>query len=255
MTFKPSTAIMAGSLAVALIALIAAASLYAQSRQAEAEAAELTKRIAQLEDRLSLADTRLKAAAAGGEVTNEPAAAGGATNPVTAAAESGSDTNRPPRQRESFEERMARMKEEDPEGYEEMIAERMERRERMRYGLAERTASFMDLDTSRMTEDELANHEQLVEKMALVWELTDQFPDPEAPPDREIMREMFGLMREVQPLLDQERTVMIKQLGSDLGYEGREAEEFAAYVEEIIDITSMRSPFSGGRRRGGDQGR
>jgi hypothetical protein len=244
-------------LAVALIALVAAAGLSARSRRAEEKAARLLERVALLEERLSIADSRIKAAGTGAaadeNVEAERSRAGRATNSVDGTAQAGSDTNRPPRQRESFEERMARMKEEDPEGYEEMIAQRLERRERMRYGLAERTASFMDLDTSRMTETELANHEQLVEKMARVWELTDQFPDPDEPPDREIMREMFGIMREVQPMLDQERNVMFKQLGSDLGYEGGEAEEFAAYVEEIIDITSMRSPFSGGRRGGGDR--
>ncbi|MDF7825652.1 hypothetical protein P4B35_16615 [Pontiellaceae bacterium B12227] len=164
-----------------------------------------------------------------------------------------SNTNRPARkQRESFEDRMAKMKAEDPEGYAEMIQKREERSNEMRYALAERTATFMDLDTSNMTEEELANHEMLVSKMAKVWELSDQFQDPEAPPNREAMREMFTEMREVRPLLEVERNVMFKQLGTDLGYEGEDTEAFATHLQEIIEATSVQMP--GGGRGGGDRG-
>ncbi len=154
-------------------------------------------------------------------------------------------------QRESFADRMARMKEEDPEGYEEMIQQRQERQETIRYNLAERTATFMDLDSSNMTEDERANHELLVEKMAKVWTLTEQFQDPETPSDREAMQELFSELRDVRPLMDQERTVMFKQLGTDLGYEGEHAEEFATHVEDIIQATTLQVP---GSRRGSSGG-
>ena len=155
-----------------------------------------------------------------------------------------------PRIRQSWEERMARMKEEDPEGYAEMIQRREERQQEMRYNLAERTATFMDLDTSFMSEEERANHELLVSKMARVWELTDRFQDPEAAPDREATRELFQLTNEVRPLMDQERTVMFKQLGMDLGQNEEEARVFASYVEEIISATTLRMPRGMGRRNG-----
>jgi len=162
-------------------------------------------------------------------------------------------TNAPPRQRESWEDRMARMKEEDPEGYAEMIQRREERQQEMRYNLAERTATFMDLDTANMTKKELANHELLVEKMARIWELSDKFQDPEAAPDREAMRELFGEVRDVRPLMDQEREIMFKQLGTDLGYGKKDAKAFATHVEEIIDATTIQMPRGGGR--GGRGGR
>lgn len=153
-------------------------------------------------------------------------------------------------QRESWEDRMTRMKEEDPEGYEKMIQERGERQQRMRYNLAERTATFMDLDTSTMSEEELAKHEQLVARMAEVWEMSEKFQDPEAAPDREAMREMWRVAREVQPLMRSERNVMLKQLGNEMGYEGKDAEDFASYIDEIYDATSTRSLMPG-RGRGG----
>lgn len=169
-----------------------------------------------------------------------------------------SSTNENARQREprqSFEERMAQLKQEDPEAYAEMIKRREERQTSLRYGLAERTATFMDLDTSLMTEEELANHNLLVEKMARVWELTEAFQNPEAAPDRETMRNMFEAAQEARPLLRNERTVMFKQLGYDLGYEGEDAANLAANIENIIEATNIQMPFGGGRGGGRGDGR
>lgn len=151
---------------------------------------------------------------------------------------------------------MARMKAEDPEGYAEMIKRREEFQEKIKYNMAERTATFMDLDTANMTEEEREIHELLVEKMATIWALTDQFNDPEQPPDRDAMRELFAATREVRPLMEQERTIMFKQLGTDLGYEGTDAQDFATHVEDIISATSLQTimPRGGGRGGGGGGG-
>ena len=160
------------------------------------------------------------------------------------------ETQRPPR--ESWAERMARMKEEDPEGYAEMIKRRTERRDAMRYDLAERTANFMELDTAFMTDAERENHDLLIEKMATVWALTEQFKDPEQPPDRESMRELFGAINEARPLMDAERSTMFRQLADDLGFDGDEAQDFSGYVEDIISTTTIQPPrgMGPGRRPG-----
>lgn len=148
--------------------------------------------------------------------------------------------------RESFQDRMARMKEEDPERYTEMVQRRTERQEQMRYDQASRLAAFMGMDTSTMSAEELANHNLLVDKLSGIWEQTADF-NPEQPPDRESMRSMFESMREIGDLMDQERTVIFKQLGNEVGLNGSEAEDFAAYVESIIDTTTLRMPRGGPR--------
>lgn len=160
------------------------------------------------------------------------------------------ENQRPPR--ESWEDRMARMKAEDPEGYAEMIKQREERRKSMRYDLAERTANFMELDTAFMTDDERGNHELLIGKMSRVWELTEQFQDPEQQPDRETMRELFTAINEARPLMDVERNTMFRQLADDLGFEGEEAQDFSGYVEDIISATTIQPPrgMGPGRRPG-----
>lgn len=155
------------------------------------------------------------------------------------------NNQRPPRQ--SWQERMAQMKEENPEQYAEMVQRRTEFQQRMRNDQFQRLTTLGELDTSNMTPEELANHTALVEKLSAMWEQTGQF-DPENPPNREAMREIFGNMREVGQMMDQERTYMFKQLGTDVGLTGGEADDFAGYVQSIIDATSMRPP------RGGDRG-
>ncbi|MEN7973750.1 MAG: hypothetical protein ABFR47_07945 [Verrucomicrobiota bacterium] len=162
------------------------------------------------------------------------------------------ETQRP--QREGWEERMARIKKEDPEGYADMIKSRTERRQAMRYDLAERMANFLELDTGFMTDSERENHEMLVGKMADVWALTEQLQnrDPEQPPDRETMRELFGTINEARPLMDEERSTMFRQLANDLGFDGEEAQVFSGYVEDIISATTIQRPrgMGPGRRSG-----
>jgi hypothetical protein len=250
---NPRTIIAAVSAIVALVSMVSAARISSQRKAAETEAAALREQIARMEAYVPGADAPLLAA--------YKADPGGTNDLATLQAllaerdaelamlkgnpEAAREERR--KQREPFEDRMAKMKEEDPEAYAEMIQKRQERQESMRYNLAERTATFMDLDTTHMTEEERANHELLVEKMANVWALTEAFQDPEAAPDREAMGELFSEMREVRPLMQAERTIMFKQLGTDLGYEGQDAQDFAAHVEDIIGATTLQMPNTGGR--------
>lgn len=247
---KNTTSIIVGASAlIALVSLVSATSLSSKNKTAKAEILALQEQIVRMEASVP-------------DAASEPEivylTSNGDTNEVTALktqlAEKDaqlenvqSRTNRPPRQRESWEDRIAKMKEEDPEGYAEMVQRRQERQEEMRYDLAERTATFLDLDTSNMTEEERANHDLLVEKMARVWELSDAFQDPEATPDRDTMREMFTTINETRPLMDQERSVMFKQLASEIGYTGDDSAAFAEHIEKIIDATTVQMPRGGGR--------
>lgn len=256
-----------GALLLALVCIAMAMGSSKAKHAAEAEAYELREQIARMKAYVPDMDAELLPQTTPAEINTDDvdelkAMLANKNAEVQklltqlAASQSNSNTNRPPRrERQSWEERITKMKEEEPERYAEMVKRREEMQQQMRYGLAERTATFMDLDTSNMNEEELANHQQLVDKMARVWELTAQMQDPESPPDREVMREMFNEMRNVRPMLDMERDVMLKQLGTDLGYESEDAEAFATHINDILDATSIRMPSGrGGGGRGGSQG-
>lgn len=245
--------VVAVSVLLAVVSIGSAMKQSSQKKAAKAEITALREQIARMGGKLSDTDAPDSRPIDGStnEIQALQALLAEKEVELTALTTSTTTTNAPRRQRESWEDRMAKMKTEDPEGYAEMIQRREERQQEMRYNLAERTATFMDLDTANMTEKELANHELLVEKMAKIWELSDRFQDPEAAPDREAMRELYSEVRDVRPLMDKEREIMFKQLGTDLGYENKDAKAFATHVEEIIDATTMRMPQGGGRGGGG----
>ena len=146
-------------------------------------------------------------------------------------------------ERESYAERMARLKEEDPEEYQRIVDERRERQEMMQYNLAERTAIFLDMDTSFMNAEELANHQQLVDKMATVFELTQQFNAPENGPNRSNMREMWTAMSEARPLMDRQRITLFENaFREQIGMSEDEAAQMAAYFEHLNEATTI-NPF------------
>ncbi|MEI6890988.1 MAG: hypothetical protein V5783_02345 [Pontiella sp.] len=246
--------IMGAASLIALVSMSSALSLSSQNKAAKAEILALQTQIVNMEaftpDRSS--DPEIIYLTAEGNTNAVTALQLQLAETEALLEDLQSTTNRPTRQpRESFEDRMAQRKAEDPEGYAEMIQNRQERQDEMKYNLAERTATFMDLDTSGMTPEERANHELLINKMATIWEMSEMLNDPEQGSDREAMREMAAVAREIQPLMDIERTVMFEQLGSDLGYEGEDSSAFATHLEAIIESTSLQVPGGRGGRGGG----
>jgi selenocysteine-specific translation elongation factor len=258
MNKKPLLIISIALAAVSAISLASAISLSSKNKEAQAELQLLQAQLIDLQAATPIAapEPEIIYLTAEGN-TNEVTALKSELAKAVAMLETAktSATNRPPRQRESGEDRMAKMKAEKPEEYAAMLQKRQERQEEMKYNLAERTATFMDLDTSNMTAEELANHDLLVEKMSKVWELTASLEDPEATPDRESMREMFETINDARPLMEQERTVMFKQLATDIGYTGDDSAAFAEHLEEIISTTTIQMPNRGGRGGRGGGGR
>ena len=142
--------------------------------------------------------------------------------------------------RESYTERMNRLKEDDPEEYNRIISERQERQQATQYSLAQRTAMFMEMDTSYMNEDELENHQDFVNALASVFELSQNFNNPEDQPNRRQMREIWQQVREAQPIVEQQRkTIFMNTFRQELNMNNQEAESFYNSLEHIFDVTSI----------------
>jgi len=248
---RSSTLLIALSLVVAISGISIGVSAIRRKNAAEEEVARLQMQIARMQAPVKADKPELSPPGQAASVDTNAVAKLEAEVAALRAELAAAKKNQQP-QRESWAERMARMKEEDPEGYAEMIARREERQQAIRYDLAERTANFMELDTAFMTDAERENHDLLTEKMADVWALTEQFNDPEQPPDRETMRELFSAINEARPLMDAERSTMFRQLADDLGFDGDEAQDFSGYVEDIITATTIQPPrgMGPGRRPG-----
>ncbi len=158
----------------------------------------------------------------------------------------------PPREqrnRESFRERMERMKQEEPERYAEMQKRQEEFRERMRAANAERDNYLASVDTSRMSEEQKANHERLLAALKMRDTLGDRMrPDAENPLSDEERQEFFNSMREIGPLMEQERRYLLEETGRAYGEDGA---VFAEYIQELVEFTT---PWRGPRQRGGGRG-
>ena len=143
-------------------------------------------------------------------------------------------------ERESYTDRMARLKEENPEEYQRIIDERRERQQNAQYSLAQRTAMFIEMDTSYMSEAELENHNAFVDALASIFERTQEFNDPEAQPNRRQMREIWQQVREAQPIVDQQRkTIFMNTFRQELNMNDNEAEAFYNNLAHIMDVTTI----------------
>ena len=141
----------------------------------------------------------------------------------------------------TYAERLEQMKLEDPDRYEQFIGKTEQRQQKLKYYLAERTALFVDLDTSLMTEKELEIHNQLVDGMSEIWDLMGRMKHPAESDNRDVMREMTGRMRKMGPLLKKERNTMLKLMAHDLGYNVQETRQFTDRINAIHEYTTLNS--------------
>jgi len=151
---------------------------------------------------------------------------------------------------EAWRERMERMREEEPERYAEMTKRREEFRARMERSVADRSVFLLDLDTSAMTEEEKASHDELLERIQSTWSIIQNieqqgFPSRE---EREVLRDNYGALF---GLYATERAYVLRQVGRDLGYDEAGAEDFGEHMQKIIEVTSPPMPRPRGGTRGG----
>lgn len=161
----------------------------------------------------------------------------------------GGDRNGPPdqppgengRQRQprmSYQERMEKLKTEDPERYEAAKRHLDEMKEHMRAESESRKDFFGSIDTSRMTAEQKENHTALLNAMAVVDSYQQRMsPDSEQPMGTEDFRDFWEANRQMRSLMNSERRYILSELGNDCGMDGN---EFADYIENIFNQTERR---------------
>lgn len=192
-------------------------------------------------DRLlsDLAAARLNAADAAARSSRTEGPRGGATNDVRRAA---------------FEERMAQLQRDDPARYEEMKKRREAFRERVQQQADERTEFLQKINTTGMTDEQRANHEKLIataEQVRVLMAQMASLPPDQAGTVRQQLGELYGSIPE---LYEQERRYLLEQTGRAMGYADGETGQFADYIQQIVDQTSIPRGFGrGGRGPGGNR--
>lgn len=155
--------------------------------------------------------------------------------------------------RESRNQRMERMREENPEAYAEMQQRRAEMRQHIEQDFRNRADFLTSLDTRSMTGAQRENHEQLLSALARFDELRsimEQGTDEMEREERDALRqEMWENTVALGELYEAERTTLFGQAAAAAGYQGAEAEAFVNFLEQSIQSTTM-APFGMGMRGG-----
>ena len=137
----------------------------------------------------------------------------------------------------------------DPERYREIMERREQARQTARYEIAKKAAHFLFRDESQMTGGEAEQHKRMLSLLHESLLLTEQL-NAELPSDqrRDIGRELRRNMRELTPLLETERDREFYRIGKDLGYNEDQAAQFALYIRDVIDLTSVQTVFRNSMR-------
>lgn len=156
------------------------------------------------------------------------------------------------------EEQMAQFREENPEEYARMREQRQEAQRRVVSHLGGQVEFFSGLKTDGLPQEYVDNHAALVEKLNVFQARIDAVnTDPEANVDR---RALFGAMRELGPMLEMERQVVLNDFAMELGYAPEDTSSFVEYVDYVNQMTSARGilesmgGFGGRDGQGGGRG-
>jgi hypothetical protein len=163
------------------------------------------------------------------------------------------ETNRPPRRRGEFRPPFGRQRDDDPAAAEERQRRREDFQQRMTQLHNDRRAFLGAVDTTRMSAEQRENHTRLIEAIDKANEFRARMMSGDrASFTDEERHAAFNAMREVGELYQQERRFILEETGRAYGEDGA---QFADYIENVIENTSvipgMGRGFGRGPRGGG----
>jgi hypothetical protein len=218
----------------------------------EAAGEALRKRIADLERSLTLRQEQIAELQRAVQARdNQLAQLKDLSAPAAATTQAVARAGRP--RRESFEDRMTRMRTENPEEFAALQNRRDEMRQRINNLVKDRKDFLTAVDVKAMSPEMRENHEKLLAAVAFSETMLARFGDGGQPnmTDEE-RRTMFETMRNVGGLYEKERRYLLEETGRALGEDGT---AFADYVQNIYENTSLMPSFGPGRRGRNDRNR
>ena len=179
----------------------------------------LRRRVSELERRLAEASASAGAATNAVAVAQQPARQGGG--------------------RGGFNDWLEKLKKSDPARYAQET-NRIAGWRRMRAERARSTLDFLAaVDTSGMSDAARKVHEDLQAAVARREELEDSLRREDLTPEQrqQLFREMREVHRDLMRLNGEERANLISETAKALGFEGEDAKEVSATIQEVINAT------------------
>ena len=167
---------------------------------------------------------------------------------------------RPPEpQRGNWRERMEEMKKNDPERYTQMT-NRFANWRRSRAEQARNKIDFLSsIDTSHMSSGAKKTHNALQELIARREGIEQQLQSPDLTDEErgKLMGELHSTHHELMRLNGAERNNLFEETARNLGFEGEDAKEITATIQEVIRATDAGwgGHHGGHRGPGGPGGR
>jgi hypothetical protein len=142
---------------------------------------------------------------------------------------------------------LERLREEDPERYEEVVQRRAEMRQRINESFARKAAHFLYRDTEAMTPEEQVAHADMLSLLESTWALAEQVQDDSLPWEerRTMRRELMEQVAVLQPMLEVARNQELYQMGVQLGYDEEGAVQFVEYINDMNEVTTFQGFWMG----------
>lgn len=148
--------------------------------------------------------------------------------------------------RQRQRERMEQLRQEDPEEYTRIQQERRDFQQRVVDNLGGQVEFLAELSTEGLAAEQLENHQALLARLSSFRQKVSQVSaDPVSDEGGVSRRELFQEFREIAPLMEKERQVVLNNLAIDLGYAPDEAQSFVEYVDFVNEMTSPRAIMRG----------
>jgi chromosome segregation ATPase len=139
----------------------------------------------------------------------------------------------------NMQERMERLKEENPEEYARVQSRMNEFQKRREEQTAQRELFFKNLDVSKLSSDQRRAVSEYQELLVASEEMANSIWQGGGQAD---FREMMEQRRAIGEMSENVRDILLQNLGNQVGVGG---ETLSANVQEILDMTSMGGPTGG----------
>lgn len=153
------------------------------------------------------------------------------------------------------EDDMEKLKQTDPQRFQEIESQRTAFRERLNTDTQDKYAFLSSMDVSQWAADMQANHAKVVDLYARMAEATGQ-TEGGAAANHDAQRQLFAQWHETGEQLQVEQDMLLYDTAKQLGFEGGNADQFVEYIKTIHQATSPRGFFPGrgmSRQRGTDE--
>ena len=164
---------------------------------------------------------------------------------------------RPPAPPQNWRARMEEMKKNDPERYTQMT-NRFANWRRSRAEQARNKIDFLSsIDTSHMSAGAKKTHNALQDLIAKREGIEQQLQSPDLTDEErgKLMGELHSTHHELMRLNGEERNNLFEETARNLGFEGEDAKEISATIQEVIRATDAGWGGHHGGHRGGPRGR